>query len=100
MATLFLCGCSQKDGNGREVTELELRAVDTCNRFLSSELRGTIGTIKVSEAFFDRSNPDRIDIAWDAQTEAGNGIVSCVTDLMALKVVGLTIDGIEVNVAP
>jgi hypothetical protein len=91
-----LLACAKTDRSGRELTQLELAAIDTCNSWLTNELRGTVGRVDLDEGVV-LTDEDSIDIAWNAQTNVGNGPILCSTNPSATKVIEANIDGIEVS---
>ena len=90
------CACSKKDMTGRELTDVEATAFDTCNHDLVSKFRNTLGTVNSTEAVF-LTKPDQIDIAWDARTTAGKGMIVCSTSGSGNYVKGWLVDGIQVR---
>ena len=94
---LLLSACSQKDLAGRELSAVEEQALDTCNNWLDSKMRGTLVSIRSEEAVFRQNGPAQLDIAWQAATPAGQGVVVCSTDQTGSSVRGALVDGVQVQ---
>jgi hypothetical protein len=94
---LLTAACSQSDLTGREITDIENAALDTCNDWLSEKMGGKLGAIQSEEAVFVKNGSDQIDIAWQARTSVGDGPVVCSTDGSGTYVRGALVDGIQVR---
>ena len=94
-AIVLLCiGCTERDRTGRELTDSEQMAVETCNDWLSSKLQGTVGYIRPSKSYISSPDDEGIFISWDAETAVGSGMVMCTTDAEVNRVIGGMVDGI------
>ena len=96
VAASLVGGCSDHDLTGRELTAAESKALDTCNDWLQSGFRSHLGFINPEKASF-RSEQSGIDIAWQAETKIGQGIVVCSTTASGSAVTRGLIDGIQVR---
>jgi len=97
LATLVLLGCAKEDMKGREISDLESRALDTCNIWLNDKMRGTIGFIDSTEALFDSDDVSQINIVWTAKAGVYEGISVCSTDGSGSFVKSALIDGLSVR---
>lgn len=93
---LALAGCTNKDMTGRELTDVESQALDTCNDWLASRLESALGKIRSEEAVFHASD-GQLSIAWEAQTVAGRAEVVCATNASGTSVKGALVDGVWVR---
>ena len=97
VCALLLTGCGHKDITGRPLTDVEERVLTTCNSWLRGKMRGSVGDIDAREAMFTRINKDQYDVAWEAITKVGQGVIVCSTDGSGSYVRGALIDGIQVQ---
>lgn len=94
--TMVLVGCGNPTSlSGKELTDAETRAVDTCNESLQ-KISNATGYIDPSQSSFTTSESS-IDIAWMADGQFGTGAIVCSTDGSGGYVTGYLIDGIQVR---
>lgn len=98
IAALLIVGCKQaeRDMTGRELTATEKVALKTCNAWLRSRLRGTLGQIDPENAVFEKKD-NQLEISWIINAKVGVGGGMCATNDVGHDVVGALIDGLEVQ---
>ena len=96
IGAILLCGCSSEDATGRELSDIEEEALDTCNEWLKDKLEGRLGYIQAEEAIV-MDGENSIDIGWEVQTNFGSGKSMCSTNTSGTRVIGAIVDGLEVQ---
>ena len=98
---LLLClaispACSERDSSGQALTDIESRALATCNEQLATEFKGRLGSVTAREAVILAAS-DKVEVGWEAQTGVGRGEIICTTDNRGVSVQGWLIDGLKVR---